>query len=314
MKNSILFPFSIVAGAALCLSQPQVFGQDSGTDAASPPDPLVDAAIDEQVMDADPTVETDQVVEEAETEIDATPETAAPSMTPAGKPVTVEPSPAIDKEIAVVKKSGFFEHYIKDRLSIGTRVLWYSLTDTEQGEEFDGSFLGSINRTEEDQDLAPVYIYVEYAITPYFGIGISYDQFKVKTLDSGGGDGTFELDGPIIYGFGRFENGSAFTPFAEIGMAFYSNSFNARDEWTFSDGSSTVRNRFEPDDATGFVIAGGLDYEIVENLSANIYLRYTSVDFDVDYYFTPNSTTTPYRKGTFPGDHFSYGIGLKYTF
>ena len=193
-------------------------------------------------------------------------------------------------------------------------MLWYSLTDTEKGEEFDGSFLGSINRTTEDQEPAPVYFYLEYAITPYFGLGISYDQFKVQTLDSGGGDGTFELDGPILYGFGRFENGSAFTPFAEIGVAFYGNSFDAKDSWTFANGSETVVNRFEPDDPTGFVIAGGVDIDLIDNLKANLYLRYTAVDFDVDYIFTPNSETEPFRSGSFPGDHFSYGVGLSYTF
>ncbi|MEM0967122.1 MAG: hypothetical protein AAGJ81_13340 [Verrucomicrobiota bacterium] len=229
---------------------------------------------------------------------------------------TIKPAPKKPEETIPVQRRGdsFFDKYIRDRLSIGTRVLWYSLTDTESGEEFNGSFIGSLNRTTEEQDAAPVYFYLEYAISPYFGVGISYDQFKVKTLDSGGGDGTFELDGPIIYAFGRFENGSAFTPFGEIGLAFYGTSFDARPEWTFSNGGTTVINRFEPDDSTGFVIGGGLDIEIIKHLSANIYLRYVSVDIDVDYFFSPFSTTTPLNTATFPGDHFAYGLGLKYTF
>lgn len=303
------FPF------ALFSQQPESAGASVETVTA------VEVSEVEEVPEADsaaPLAEAPEIDGGPETEKTAethtTPEESPPQLAPAGKPVTIEPSPKVEEEIPVIEGSSFYSQYIKDRLSIGTRVLWYSLTDTEKGEEFDGSFLGSINKTTEDQDLAPVYLYIEYAITPYFGLGISYDQFKVKTLDSGGGDGTFELDGPILYAFGRFENGSAFTPFGEIGMGFYSTSFNALEEWTFSGGSPTVVNRFEVDDTTGFVMAGGLDIEIIEHLSVNIYLRYTWVDFDVDYFFTPSSTTTPLRKGTFPGDHFSYGIGLKYTF
>lgn len=227
----------------------------------------------------------------------------------------VTPAPSRKDEVIPVKEPNpFYDKYLRDRLSIGTRMLWYSLTDTEQGEEFDGSFIGSINRTTEDQDPAPFFVYVEYAISPYFGLGISYDQFKVVTLDSKGGDGTFELSGPILYGFGRLENGSAFTPFAELGVAFYSVDFDPRDEWTFFGGSPTPVNRLETDNTTGFVVAGGVDIEIIEHLSANIYLRYVNVDFDVDNFFIPFSNTQPVSKGTFPGDHFAYGIGLKYTF
>jgi len=186
MKNRFVFSFLIVAGAALFLNPPFAAAQDSGASASGNNEPVATAAMNEQEMDADPTVETDQVVQAAEDEGDE----AVQAIPPAGKPVTETPSPKIEEDMIRIEKSGFYEKYLRDRLSIGTRVLWYSLTDTEQGEEFDGSFLGSLNRTEESQDLAPVYIYLEYAITPYFGLGISYDQFKVKTRDSGGGDGT----------------------------------------------------------------------------------------------------------------------------
>ncbi len=228
--------------------------------------------------------------------------------------VTLSPGPERNENIPVTYGGSFYDQYLRDRLTVGTRMLWYSLTDTEQGEEFDGSFLGSINRTTEDQDPAPVFFYLEYAVTPHFGFGVSYDRFKVVTLDNGGGDGTFDLDGPILYGFGRLVNGSIFTPFVELGVAFYGVDFDPLEEWTFSGGSPTVINRFEPDNATGLVLAGGVDIQIIEHLSLNLYLRYVSVDFDVDYFFTPNSTTVPSKTGTFPGDHFAYGFGLGYTF
>jgi len=268
-----------------------------------------------------PAPETEVVV----TEIDPVPttevEAESDSMAVASGGTVVEASegtkvpsaPEVESDIPVEKKDSFYANYIQDRLRVGTRVLWYSLTDTESGEEFDGSFIGSLNRTTEDQDPAPVYFYAEYSITPYFGIGVSYDQFKVVTLDSGGGDGTFELDGPILYGFGRFENGSAFTPFLELGVAFYGIDFDAKPEWTFGNGNF-VRNRFETEDSTGFVVGGGLDIEIIEHLSVNLYLRYVSVDIDVDYVFTPNPQTERITQGTFPGDHFAYGLGIAYTF
>ncbi|MBC2604037.1 outer membrane beta-barrel protein [Puniceicoccus vermicola] len=253
--------------------------------------------------DADTVTETDTVIRDS-----------GGSMVAEEETVKVTPAPKKRERIPVSKKDSFYETYIHDRLTVGTRMLWYSLTDTESGDEFSGSFIGSLNRTTEDQDPAPVYFYAEYALTPYFGFGLSYDQFKVVTLDSGGGDGTFDLSGPILYGFGRFENGSAFTPFAEVGVAFYSADFNAKDDWTFSDGGNTVINRFDADNSTGFVIAGGVDYQIIEHLSVNLYIRYVSVDIDVDYYFTPASNTTPSGSAKFPGDHIAYGFGIAYTF
>ena len=266
--------------------------------------------VDEAAMTrpSDETILVEEPVEiEESVVVEETPETITET-------TTIQPAPRKAEVIPYTEPDSFYENYIKGRLSIGTRMLWYTLTDTESGEEFNGSFIGSLNQTTEEQDPAPFYIYLEYAITPYFGLGISYDQFKVKTLDSGGGDGTFDLSGPILYGFGRFENGSAYTPFAEIGVAFYGVDFNPRDEWTFSDGGSNVINRFETENTTGFVLGGGLDIQIIEHLSANIYLRYVATDIDVDYYFTPNSNTNPTATATFPGDHFAYGIGLKYTF
>ncbi|MGE9289959.1 MAG: hypothetical protein ACQKBT_03150 [Puniceicoccales bacterium] len=281
-------------------------------DGEIPSDPEPPVAVDESTSVESPVSPDSE--SEAVTETESVVEDSGGTVVAAEETVTITPMPKKKEVIPVKKGDSFYDKYIHDRLRVGTRMLWYSLTDTESGEEFDGSFIGSLNRTTEDQDPAPVYFYLEYAITPYFGVGMSYDQFKVVTLDSGGGDGTFDLDGPILYGFARYENGSAFTPFAEIGVAFYGTDFNPKDEWTYSDGGSTVINRFDTDNSTGFVIAGGLDIEIIEHLSVNLYLRYVSVDIDVDYYFTPISNTTPSQTATFPGDHFAYGFGIAYTF
>tara|TARA_R100000027_G_scaffold48943_1_gene37530 strand:+ start:7445 stop:8413 length:969 start_codon:yes stop_codon:yes gene_type:complete len=274
-----------------------------------PADPVVESSSPSSV---EPPSESDEE-EVTVTETEDVVQSSGGTMVAEEETVTVAP-PKKKDPVPLKKKDSFYDKYLHDRLTLGTRVLWYSLTDTESGEEFDGSFIGSLNRTTEDQNPAPIYFYAEYAITPYFGFGMSYDQFKIVTLDSGGGDGSFELDGPILYGFGRFENGSAFTPFLEVGIAFYGVDFSPKDEWTYSDGGTTVINRFDVDNSTGFVLGGGLDIAIIEHLSVNLYLRYVSVDVDVDYYFTPASNTTPSASGSFPGDHFSYGLGVAYTF
>ena len=239
-------------------------------------------------------------------------------------PPVSEASPEVVEEVVIeeplredeiVAGSAFYENWIEDRLSLGTRVLWYSLTDTKKGEPFEGSFLGSIYKTDEVQDNAPIYAYLNYAITKYFGVGISYDQFKIKTLDNGAGDGTFDINGPITYLFAQYPNDSFVTPFAEIGAAFYSVSFDARDEWTYGGGDgTTVRRRFDPDNTVGFALGGGLDFEIYKGLTANLYVRYVSMDFDVNYYFSPYSTTTPQEKGNFVGDQVAYGLGIGYRF
>lgn len=311
-------PFILVS-SALVLCAAQLRGQTSESPDPIPESPVMEEAAPPTETPPPSETATDvSSVESADTE--AVVETDAVAADVNGTVVAEEettiitPAPRETEVIPVSKEDSFYENYLRDRLRVGTRVLWYSLTDTESGEEFDGSFIGSLNRTTEDQDPAPVYFYAEYAITPYFGLGFSYDQFKVVTLDSGGGDGTFEVDGPIFYAFGRYENGSAFTPFVELGLAFYGVDFDARDEWTFSDGGSNVINRFDPDSSTGVVLGGGVDIEIIDHLSVNLYLRYVSMDIDVDYYFTPVSDTTPFATGTFPGDHFAYGLGVAFTF
>jgi len=220
-----------------------------------------------------------------------------------------ESQPQVTEEAKDQPGQDFFQQYIHDHLEIGTRSTGYTFKTDTKGAPFNGSYLGSLNEIHEHQNYAPVKAYVQYKFSPYGGLGIAYDQFKVATgMSPSGeesGDGTFELQGAYIYLLGAFENESRFTPYAELGVAFYSVDFNAKEWWT--EGGRRV---FNPENATGIALAIGCDVQVYKQWSVDLYLRYMDVDVDVDYVFDRKYHTV----GTFEVSHYDYGIGVKYSF
>ena len=207
------------------------------------------------------------------------------------------------------------------RLALGTRFLHYSLHETYRATynsdgSFDEGFLGTIEGLEEEQDYAPTRLYAQYAFTDYVGIGVSYDKLRVRTIthfyeweDESTRplhtDGDFEFQGPIFYALLAYPNESRFTPFGEIGLAYYMAEFQPTEDW--GDGG---RRELRTEDAMGFAIAGGCDIALTDNWAVNGYVRYVDVELDVDYYLNKRYRTS----AVFPMSYTAMGLGVSYTF
>lgn len=191
--------------------------------------------------------------------------------------------------------------------SIGTRILYVELLNDTKGQPDLNSFIGSIYKIEAEQNYLPVRPYAQLTTQTgpvEVGLGLSYDRLEIATVDNGSGDGDIEMESWMVYLLAAYPNETRFTPFGELGLATYWNSFDPLSSW-----SEDGRRRFELDDSRALYLAAGCDIAIDHNLSANLYLRYVDVDVDGSYHFHP----VP-REFTFTLEHIACGVGVKYVF
>lgn len=192
----------------------------------------------------------------------------------------------------------------------GFRLTRFDLDSPVKGEPFDNSFIGSINRLEEQQDFGDpnLYFQVSYALEWFsLGAGISWDELRIKTLDQNTGDGDIVMDAQILYLFLSVPNDTRFTPFLEIGRGSYDNSFDPRPAW-----SAGGLRRFDLEDSSGSHFALGLDIMIGKGWCANLYYRQSDVQVDGVYVYNGDARNP--EPFTFTTEHAAYGVGLSYTF
>ena len=205
---------------------------------------------------------------------------------------------------AQLADNDFYNSYIANKLEIGTRITHVVLLEDSRGEPYNGSFVGSITMLKEDQDYLPTKFYVQYKFMPCLGIGLSYDRVGAEAWDHGGTDGTTVLSGPLLYLLGCYPNSTKFTPFCELGAAFYSADFDAASGW------SMPGKDFVLDNTQGFYLALGCDWQIMEQFSVNVYGRYVDSDVDGVYTHPVNSD----EDIIFTMSHLAFGVGAKFTF
>lgn len=214
---------------------------------------------------------------------------------------------------------------VAGKLEVGSRIVTYSLLDP------DGDFMGSIDHLDEEQDLTPNRFFVDWLFSPYWGVELTWDEIQMSTITMADGhdDGTIMADGPIFTVFGRYPNNSMVTPFAGMGLAFLSGSFDPetwwrlhypnREYWHNMGSPRTplggVTKEVSVDDTVAFVLTGGCDAALTEHFSASIYARLMWGELDADYKILHDGNVTEDR-GThsFPIDNIALGIGIKYSF
>jgi hypothetical protein len=227
-----------------------------------------------------------------------------------------------------------FPWFIHDHLEIGARMTSLSLDTTS------GTFIGTINRLEEDDGYAPM-AFLTVLVVPYVGIDLTWDEVEAVTrayshpTDS---DGTVVMDGPILSALVRYPfdvelrgRKRTIAPYAGFGLAFLSTDFEAAPWWHYGSSSSEEYDRWvasgspqsEGDQYTrtitvtddrGRVFSLGCSIQIWDGLSVD--LHYRTVDASTDAVFvraySNGNSETVY--GHFPLSHTSYGLGIKYSF
>jgi len=210
--------------------------------------------------------------------------------------------------VTAQKDSSYYKYVVK-RLEVGTRITHLTLLDDTRGTPYSGSFVGTVTQLREDQDFAPVKFYIQYKVKPYFGLGLSYDKVAAEAGDwglhgagTGGSDGTAKLSGPLVYLLGCYPTSTKFTPFCEVGTAFYSASF---------DYSGTLDKAFLLNSAKGFYLAVGCDWDLEEQFSVNVFGRYMHVsDVTGSYYLND----TKQDNIIFTMSNLTFGLGAKFIF
>jgi outer membrane protein W len=208
--------------------------------------------------------------------------------------------------------------HLRDRLDVGLKFKWYELSDNKRVPDGSRDYLGSINEQREDEDLTPLP-YVVYRHIPYVGVGLGYDTVRSETWtqanSEGKGnkaytDGTIEICGPVLFAAGYYPNESICTPYIEAGIIFYGADFDhTNPDWRNAHGIKNYQ-RMRPSVDRGYRFGVGCDINVRERLDAVVYLDKTWVDVELDHYIGRRLQ----QSGTFPLDHYSYGIGVKYRF
>lgn len=177
----------------------------------------------------------------------------------------------------------FVDTWQHPSFQVGTRFLDVQLQDKTRGESRNGSFVGTITEITEEQDHSPDKLYAQVRVPKTFlWVGVSYDHVRAQTMDdsngdgvadTSGGDGSVDIAGYIPYLQAVWDNQTRFTPYLEVGYAFYQCEFDELPSW--SSGGRKVMNL---DSTTGFELAGGLGIRLYKNLSADLYIRQMQVD------------------------------------
>jgi len=215
-------------------------------------------------------------------------------------------------------RPGFGERWIATRLSVGARFSYFWLQDTRRAGEngyensnLEGNFLGSLWGLDAEQHAFPSP-YLEYRVASGFGLGVTYDQQRAKTLDwanedhsATAGDGDVEIRGVGVDVTARYRNHTRFEPYANLGFAWYHSHFYESPGW------SAPGRRFVVEDTHGWFVAAGCRVSVGKHVAIDGMYRYSDVaDVVARAYLVGNH----YRGGASPMRSDLLGLGVAYTF
>jgi opacity protein-like surface antigen len=180
---------------------------------------------------------------------------------------------------------GFLARTTKGRLLAGARIphSWLAEDRRSGPNGYDnsnkkGNFLGSLWGLDPQQSWVP-YPYVEYRVVAAFGLGAAYDQLTVKTLDWANpehtltaGDGDLRTRGAQVYAFARYANRTRFTPYVQLGWAFYSSQFLESPGW------AAPGRYFEVSGTNGWLVTAGARAALWRGLAVDASYQHLHLD------------------------------------
>lgn len=236
------------------------------------------------------------------------------------------------------KQSEFVAKYITGKLQIGTRTSTRILTDSDSGHEGgtygSGTSLGTIYAIDEVQDYAPSLFFLKYFFSDYLAAEFAYDSVQGETVATSIGysgdksDGDITVSGPTISLVVHYPNANKFSPYASLGIGFYSADFDEAAHWAlgYKDPSqyealgspSTIyggRTReMVVDNEIGILLGLGCTYAFTENWLLDLSMQYTQVDVDATFNGYTNGELDTEQDGHFPMDNFAFRLGVAYQF
>lgn len=224
-------------------------------------------------------------------------------------------------------------NFLHERVEIGTRVTAFHLKDASRPADpnREETYVGYLNRLDDDQNYAPVKVFADVYVNPYFGAELTYDEVAGRAYNMNGGDsdGYIEMSGPIFSLIGRYPIQDMFYPYVGIGYAWMDATFERAPWWEWGWKSeadyeaagggvaSTGIYRYmivEDDDAMVYTI--GLVVRFTDHLAADVMVRSMDLKADTLFYRTIDGVVSEpdTSRGAFVMDHIAYGLGVRYVF
>jgi opacity protein-like surface antigen len=219
---------------------------------------------------------------------------------------------------------GFMGRLVRNRLTLGADWTRVFLDDTRRPDtegildntSASGNFLGSLWGLDAKQGYAPEPT-VEYRVVSSFGLGASYSQLRVKTLDWGAGgttivgDGDVEIRGALLYAFARLPNRTRLTPYARAGLARYDSRFFVLASWTGGQPGRVI----QVDGTSGWFAAVGSAVALGRHVALDAFWRRLDVGaVAARAYFDIIHRPHHHLDGAFPMTNNTVGLGIAYRF
>jgi hypothetical protein len=207
---------------------------------------------------------------------------------------------------------------VAKRLSVGGRFTHYWLEESRRSGEngFDngnlsGNFLGSLWGIDAQQHYFP-NPYIEYQVLSGLGVGVMYDELRVRTLDWANeehtvtaGDGDLEVRGVGVYLLARYNNPTRYAPYLTFGYGWYKSHFFVTEAW------AAAGRRFLVEDTQGWFVSGGCSVTLAKHIAVDVSARYSHL---ADVQARAQLVGNRYRTGAFPMRYTALTLGVAYAF
>jgi len=220
--------------------------------------------------------------------------------------------------------------YIEDHLELGLRSVRFSLEDT------DGTFLGTINHLDAEQDSSLDRFFLRWWFVRYAGVEWTTEKIAARTRTSNGhSDGSIKAEGALFSALARYPFEVTIdrytvqvVPYVGLGYAKMDLDFEPVSWWALgyasarhwaNSGYSTshyddLTRSITLTDASGIALIGGIAVRVWEGVTLEFTMRELDLDTDARYTRRRPGQTGEIQHGTFPLSTSAYGFGLSYAF
>lgn len=252
---------------------------------------------------------------------------AAPRSTP------TEPLGYVDTSDLDYTYDNRYLDYLRRRLEIGTRMTWFSLSEDTRPADPELTYIGDLNRLEDEQDNSIFKLFVAVNLHRYVAVELTSDTvaarpYNFSNMDS---DGLLEMSGPILMLNLRYPLlNDRLMPYVGIGYAWMDASWENSGWWgqgwedreAYEAAGSTgydprdIRRYMEVESDNATVFSLGCVYQFHDLVAVDVLMRWMDLSSNALFYRTVEGDLDwPRTKtGAFVMDHVAYGLGVRYCF
>lgn len=255
-----------------------------------------------------------------------------------GREPAMSAGDAAQPEAGPSDEDNFFVRHIEGKLQFGTRSVHRLLTNSDSGAkggtQGSGTFLGTIYALDEEQNYLPIQPFLTYYANRYIGFELAYDSMEAKTIaysswySSIKTDGNVRLSGPTLSLLGRYPNATAHTPYAGIGLGFFTGDFDEDPSWQLGyPDPSVYENLGSPgtiyngryreivvEDTIAFLLTAGATWQFHPNWAADFSVQYVKAKADATFFGYTDEVLDTVQPGSFPLDNLAIRAGIVYQF